>query len=134
MARREPEQAQSKGDALVADIRAEMDADGCEPTATEEALLRLAHELADRIDVLERIVAADGVMLTSSTGVVRMHPGAVEHRQLALALARVLGGIVIGDSSTEGKNPVKQRAARARWDRLRESQERRRGSVPDGPA
>jgi hypothetical protein len=113
MARKLPA-APSAGAALVAAIRAEMDVAEIDPTATEEALLRLAHELADRIDRLEHVVADDGEILTSATGVVRVHPAAVEHRQLALALARVLGGVVIGDSSA-GKNPVKQRAAAARW-------------------
>lgn len=109
----------SAGAALVASIRAEMDALEVDPTATEEALLRLTQELANRIDKLEGVIAEQGEILTSPTGVVRMHPAAVEHRQLALALSRVLGGIVIGDSSA-GKNPVKQRAANARWDRERE--------------
>jgi len=112
---RKPPAEPSAGAVLVASIRAEMDVEDVDPTATEEALLRLAHELADRIDNLERIIAADGEMLTSPTGVVRMHPAAIEHRQLAIALTRVLGGVVIGDSSA-GKNPTKQRAARARWE------------------
>jgi hypothetical protein len=93
-----------------------MDAQDCDPTAAEEELLRLAHELTDRLDTLERIVATDGEMLTSPSGVVRIHPAAVEHRQLALVIARVLGGVVVGDSAGAGsKNPVKQRAAAVRW-------------------
>lgn len=127
---RKPPVAPSAGAALVASIRAEMDEDEIDPSATEEALLRLASELADRIAKLEAVIAADGEILTSATGAIRMHPAAVEHRQLALALARVLGGIVIGDSGA-GKNPVKQRAAQARWaarDKQRAARERQWGA------
>jgi hypothetical protein len=41
-------------------------------------------------------------------------PAAVEHRQLAANLARVLSSVVVSDS-TGGKNPVKQKAAQTRW-------------------
>jgi hypothetical protein len=106
----------SRGEELVAQILAEMDAEECDPTAAEEELLRLAVELSDRLDRLEAVLAENGgEILTSRTGTVRIHPAAVEHRQLALALARVLGGIVIGDAGAVPKNPVKQRAANARW-------------------
>lgn len=64
-------------------MMAEMGALGCEPTATETELLLVAHELVDRMDRLETVVNHDGELLTSSTGVVRMHPAAVEHRQLS---------------------------------------------------
>ena len=111
-AKREPKQ--SPGAAMVAAILAEMAEVGCEPDSKEQVLLDTARKLADRLDALERIVAKDGLMLTSPAGVVKVHPAAVEHRQLAANLARVLSNVVIGDSSA-GKSPVKQRAAQTRW-------------------
>jgi hypothetical protein len=123
--KREPKQ--SPGAVMVAAIVAEMSEVGCVPSAPELVLLEVGCKLVDRMSTLEEVVAGDGLMLTSPTGVLRVHPAAVEHRQLAASLARVLAGIVIGDSSG-GKNPVKQRAARARWDRrdqVREAQARR---------
>jgi hypothetical protein len=125
--KREPKQ--SPGAAMVAAIVAEMGAVGCEPNATEQVLLEVARKLVDRMNTLEQVVSGDGLMLTSPTGVLRVHPAAVEHRQLAASLARVLGGIVIGDSSSGvPKNPAKVRAAQARWsrrDQVRETQARR---------
>lgn len=111
-AKREP--AQTPGQVMVAAILAEMAEVGCEPDAKENTLLDTARKLLDRLDALEAIVARDGLMLTSPSGVVKVHPAAVEHRQLAANLARVLGNVVIGDSSA-GKSPVKQKAAQTRW-------------------
>ena len=112
------------GEQLVASIVAEMLEEGIEPDAKETALLEAARQLVDRLDVLERLIAEDGVRLVSKTGVVRMHPAVSEHRQQAVALSKVLAAIVVGDS-TAGKNPVKQRAARARWDRRDREREAR---------
>jgi hypothetical protein len=117
----------SRGDRLVAAILAEMAGEGCVPTAQESELLAVARELADRLDRLEAALGTDGELLTSSTGVQKVHPAAVEHRQASMALARVLGGVVVTDSSA-GKRPVKQRAAAARWtarDRQRDADVRR---------
>ena len=111
-AKREPKQ--SPGQLMVAAILAEMAEVGVEPDSKETVLLDAARKLVDRLDALERIVAKDGLMLTSPAGVVKVHPAAVEHRQLAANLARVLGNVVIGESSG-GKSPVKQRAAQTRW-------------------
>ena len=105
---------QTPGAVMVAAILAEMAGVGCEPDSKETVLLDTARKLADRLDALERIVAKDGLMLTSPAGVVKVHPAAVEHRQLAASLARVLANVVIGDSSA-GKSPVKQKAAQTRW-------------------
>lgn len=115
MAPRKPKAPPSRGTVLVDAIRAEMDAIDCDPTATEEALLRLACDLADRLDRLERVVARDGELLTSAAGVVRVHPGAIEARQLATSLARVLSGVVIGETDGSKKDPAKIRAAQTRW-------------------
>lgn len=121
----------SPGEHMVAEILAEMTQAGVEPDAKEQALLVTARQLVDRLDALEAIIARDGEMLTSKTGVVRVHPAVPEHRQLAVSLPKVLSGIVIGDSmSGAQKNPAKVRAAQARWtkrDTLREAQARRAG-------
>ena len=111
-AKRQPKQ--SPGQVMVAAILAEMAEVGVEPDSKEQVLLDTARKLLDRLDALERIVAKDGLMLTSVAGVVKVNPAAVEHRQLAANLARVLSNVVIGDSSS-GKSPVKQRAAQTRW-------------------
>jgi Phage terminase, small subunit len=122
---------QSPGQHLVAEILAEMEAAGVVPAAKEEALLATACQIVDRLDALEKIIARDGEMLTSKTGVIRVHPAIPEHRQLAVSLPKVLAGIVVGDSTSgAAKNPDKVHAARVRWDRrdsLREAQAARAG-------
>jgi hypothetical protein len=105
---------QSPGAAMVAAILAEMTEAGVEPDAKERALLVTARQIVDRLDALEAIIARDGEMLTSATGIVRVHPAVPEHRQQAVSLPKVLSGIVVGDSSA-GKNPTKQAAAQTRW-------------------
>lgn len=115
------------GERLVSQIVAEMQEAGVAPDAKESALLTTARQLVDRLDALEQVLERDGLLLTSSTGVVRVHPAVAEHRQLAATLPKVLVAIVVGDSSA-GRNPVKQRAAQVRWnrrDRLREAQDAR---------
>jgi hypothetical protein len=117
------------GAALIAAITAEMADEGVTPTAMENALLRTAGQLVNRLAALEAVVERDGEILVSKTGVTRVHPAISEHRQVAATLPKVLAGIVVGDSATgPAKNPVKQRAANQRWanrDRIREAQIRR---------
>jgi hypothetical protein len=118
---------QGPGAALVAAILEEMAELDCVPDAKERALLETAARLADRLAALEAMVAKDGDRTVSAGGLVRLHPAIAEHRQQAIALGKVLAGIVVGDSST-ARDPVKQRAAYVRWaarDRLVESQQRR---------
>ncbi|GES37480.1 hypothetical protein RAJCM14343_2735 [Rhodococcus aetherivorans] len=99
---------------MAAAIVAEMAEEGLVPDAKEQALLDAAAQVVDRIDALEKIVARDGELLTSSTGTIRVHPAVAEHRQLAATLPKVLSGIVLGNTAT-AKDPVKQRAANRRW-------------------
>jgi hypothetical protein len=130
-ARKQPEQ--SPGQRMVAEILAEMTEAGVQPDAKEVALLATARQLVDHLDALEQVIAKDGALLTSSTGVVRVHPAVVEHRQIAATVPRVLAAIIVGDSTAgTGKHPAKVRAARARWDRrdqLRETQARRQAGA-----
>jgi len=130
-ARKQPEQ--SPGQRMVSEILAEMTEAGVQRDAKEVALLATARQLVDHLDALEQVIAKDGALLTSSTGVVRVHPAVVEHRQLAATVPRVLAAIIVGDSTAgTGKHPAKVRVARARWDRrdqLRETQARRQAGA-----
>ncbi len=65
---------------------------------------------------LDDVLTSDGVMLTSPSGRVSVHPALVEYRQAAGTLPRLLSSIVIGITG-EGANPVKSRAALTRWQR-----------------
>lgn len=130
MAAKKKEPEPTAGEQMVAEILTEFTEAKCQPTATESALLDTARELVDRLDQLSLILARDGLMVSSPTGP-RVHPAAVEHRALAVALPRVLSSIVIGDS-TSGvvKSKTHQKAVNARWDRrdrLREVQAERAG-------
>ena len=87
-ARKQP--AQSPGERMVSEILAEMTEAGVQPDAKEVALLATARQLVDHLDALEQVIAKDGALLTSSTGVVRVHPAVVEHRQIAATVPRVL--------------------------------------------
>lgn len=102
----------SRGDSLVAAIVAEMKSNGLEPDSREEELLNVARRLADRLQVLDQLVARDGVSRTLKDGTVRLHPGLAESRQIEAVLTRALAGIQLEESH---KNPTKQRAANARW-------------------
>ena len=119
----------SLGEAFVAEVLAQMTGDGLVPDAQERQVLHNARQLVDRLEALEAAVARDGELLTSRTGVVRPHPAVSEHPQVAVALSKVLGSVSMSDVTTgAAKNPVKQRAARVRWDR----EARRREAAGDG--
>jgi hypothetical protein len=114
----------SRGAAFTAAVVEQMAADGLVPDALERQVLRTAEQFVDRLEALEVAVARDGELLTSRTGVIRVHPAVSEHRQVSVALARVLASVSMAEAGSGGKNPVKQRAARVRWDR----EERRRAA------
>jgi hypothetical protein len=111
-ARKQPEQ--SPGERMVSGIMAELTEDGVQLDAKEKALLATARQLVDRMGALEAIVARDGLMVTTEAGI-KIHPAVVEHRLCATTLPRILAGIGAGDTSAGSKNPIKQRAATARW-------------------
>ena len=89
-----------------------MTANGLEPDGREAELLGLAEKLADRLETLERVIEAEGMSWVSKGGVARLHPAVPGARQTATALARVLSGVQMADTT---KDPVKQAAAHTRW-------------------
>jgi hypothetical protein len=102
-----------RGAVLVERLRAEMTEQGLIPTSGEEELLAVAADLADRIEVLQNAVAADGETWVGKDGGVRLHPALSEIRQCESTLARVVGGI--STMAEPVVNRTKQRAANARW-------------------
>lgn len=108
----------SPGAQMVANIIEEMLEAGVQPDAKENALLSTACSLVDRLAALESLIVRDGELIPGPNGTTRVHPAVSEYRQYAATLPKVLSGIVIGDSASGiAKNPVKQRAANARWER-----------------
>lgn len=59
----------------------------------ELALLREAVRSVDQLDKLHAIVENDGLIISGPNDVPRMHPAAVEARQLRIALARVIAAL-----------------------------------------
>lgn len=102
----------SPGRALVERILGDMRANGLEPDGREVELLDLARRLADRLAALERSIEADGLSSRLESGRIVANPLVAEARQTASAMARVLAGVQMSDTS---KDAVKQAAAQARW-------------------
>jgi hypothetical protein len=103
----------SRGDSLVARLRGEMAEQGLVPTSVEEEHLATAKDLADRIALLQAIVARDGESRKLKDGRILLHPALAEIRQCQAVLTRVLGGIQTMEAAP--KSPVKQKAANTRW-------------------
>lgn len=105
----------SRGQKLIAEITSDLIALSLEPDSKEQAILDAVCTLVDRMEELEAVIAHDGLMLISPTGP-RVHAAAIEHRNLAVALPKLLSQIVLANSqSGASKDPTKQRAANARW-------------------
>jgi hypothetical protein len=121
---RNPQVDDSSGAALVARLRAEMDAENLDPDGKEVELLTIAEALQDRIVELEAVIATEGLSKVSKSGVMRLNPAVGEARQTRAALARVISQIQLHD---DGKDPVKQRAANARWRAHNDSKKRSYG-------
>jgi hypothetical protein len=109
----EPVPQVSRGELLVERLRAEMTEQGLIPTSGEEELLSVVADLADRIELLQRLVAVDGERRKLKDGSVRLHPALAEIRQCESTLSRVLGGI--NTIEVAPVNRTKQRAAQSRW-------------------
>jgi hypothetical protein len=76
------------GRALWRDVLAKFDLE-----EHELALLREAVRSVDQLDNLHDIVQRDGVIVDGPNGTPKMHPAAVEARQLRIALARVIAAL-----------------------------------------
>jgi hypothetical protein len=98
---------------LTERIIADLHAQGMQLDSREQELLTRASGAADRIEILERLVAKAGLTYTDKDGTVRPSPMLSEIRSTTLVLARCLGGIQM----TPGKTPnaAKQRAGVASW-------------------
>jgi hypothetical protein len=103
----------TRGDSLVARLRGEMAEQGLIPTSVEEEHLATAKDLADRIELLQAMVARDGESRKLKDGRVLLHPALAEIRQCESVLTRVVGGIQTMEASA--KDPKKQKAANTRW-------------------
>jgi hypothetical protein len=103
----------SRGDSLVARLRGEMAEQGLIPTSVEEEHLATLKDLADRIELLQAMVARDGESRKLKDGRVVLHPALAEMRQCESVLTRVVGGIQTMEASA--KDPKKQKAANTRW-------------------
>jgi hypothetical protein len=107
-------------DAITGDVP-----EGNELDARELATLEHAARIADAIDALEGIVAAQGYLATGVAKQVVVHPAVTEARQQRATLHRLLASI--GLEATDAYSPTQrraQRAAAARWgrrDALREA-------------
>jgi endonuclease IV len=86
---------------------------GLIPTSGEEEQLTIVRDLADRIELLQAIVAVDGERQRTKDGRVVLHPGIAEMRQCEATLGRIVRGIQTMEEPA--KNPVKQKAANTRW-------------------
>src|ERR1700722_4844535 len=106
--------APSAGDALVADIIAEMAEVHLTPDARELALLDKARAAADKLAELEAAVAKTGLTYVDRDGVTRPSPLLAEIRSTTLVLTRRLAPIQMEPEKVT-KNPNKVRAGQASW-------------------
>lgn len=74
----------------------------------EEVLLREAVRSVDQLDKLHAIVERDGLLVDGPNGAQRMHPAAVEARQLRIALARVIAALRLPADDDELHRPQRR--------------------------
>lgn len=102
------------GRELVDRIVLEMREVGLAPDSVEIAALLQVGILADRQAELHDIIEEDGLTIVAPSGRIELHPCAVESRQCASAIARILGAVSLRDNSgSQRKNPVRVRAGQA---------------------
>lgn len=102
MSRRKP----TRGQAFQAEVL-----DSFELGPHEVELLAEVAVMLDRLDLLEAAVVADGVMLNG-----RVHPAAVESRQVSNTLRQHLHALGLPDVDGESvRSRQAGRAGRARW-------------------
>jgi len=101
----------------------------------ELAILEVACHQADDVAALERVIAADGMVVTGSAGQSRLNGAVSEVRQGRLALGKLLGALALPDEEDRplsATSKTAQKAANARWSRKRQEQERREQRLADG--
>lgn len=106
MTSQEPGGLRTAGRALWADVTGDYELE-----QHEAVLLREACRAADRLDELNEIVAAEGVLLHSGD---RPHPALVEARQQSIALSRLVASLRL-PSGEEGGRPQRRGAARGAY-------------------
>lgn len=119
--------SKSVGDAVVDGILADLDEADREPDGREVVWLEQARHLANRIAELEECISNDGLTVVLNSGRAVLHPAVAEVRQHRAALARVLAGIQMEETSV--KDPTKQKAAQAKWRAHNEARMRAKGVV-----
>jgi len=103
----------SAGRALVDRIVADLAAQDLEPDSKDTELLAVASDIVDRIAVLEKAVAADGLSVTLKDGRILLHPGICEIRQQHIVLVKTLN--MVQTEPRDTKDPKKVRAAQTMW-------------------
>lgn len=103
----------SAGRALVDRIKSDLAAQGLEPDSKDTELLAVASDIVDRIAVLEKAIAADGLSVTLGDGRILLHPAICEVRQQHIILVKTLNLIETEPRTT--KDPKKVRAAQQMW-------------------
>ena len=83
----------------------------------ELALLREAVRAVDQLDKLDAVVRKDGLVVRAKQGP-RVHPAAVEARQLRLVLARVLAAMRL-PSGLSGRSPQRRVGVRGTYSPVR---------------
>ncbi len=107
---------ESAGQILTASILADLSMVDLEPDAREAALLARAAKAADRIEALEKLVAAEGPTYLDKRGVRCPSPLLAEIRLQDAILLQCLRGIKLDAPTTPaGKNAAKSRAGQASW-------------------
>ena len=102
----------SCGELLVERIIADMAAHQLEPDQRDRELFSVVADIANEIEQLKHTVEEEGRTTLLKDGRPVVHGAVVELRLQRAALAKLLCGLSLDPS---GKNPVKQRAAMARW-------------------
>jgi hypothetical protein len=102
----------SCGELLVERIIRDMAEHRVEPDQRDRELFDVIAEIRDEIEELKAIVADEGRTVVLNDGRVVVHGAVVEIRLQRAHLAKLLASM---DLAGTGKNPVKQKAAIARW-------------------
>ncbi|WP_326826448.1 P27 family phage terminase small subunit [Streptosporangium sp. NBC_01756] len=124
MQKRKPDDLGEAGSALWDRLTDDLEFDPWEVEIVEAACRQ-----RDDIALLERVIAAEGVITTGSQGQPRLSAVVTEVRQSRLALAKLLAELRMPSMEEEAGKPMNgasrraQAAANTRWDRKRKEAE-----------